>query len=76
MALLEAKANVNARDKNGRTPLIVAAQRRNNSRMMRTLLEAGADPKAKDKSGQRAVDYVRERDLGSDLYQQLQGSSK
>ena len=62
MVLLEAGADVNARDKNGSTLLMAAAQQNTNPEALTVLLEAGADAKAKDKKGKTALDYVRENE--------------
>ena len=50
-ALLKAGADPKARDKNGFTPLHLAAAINQNPAAIPTLLKAGADPKARDKNG-------------------------
>ena len=51
--------NVNARDENGRTPLIEAA-RNGHDDVVEALLIARADMKAKDKQGKTALMYASE----------------
>lgn len=55
--LLNAGANVNARQNGGFTPLHSAAQN-NNSEMINILLEFGADPLTVDDSNKLPVDYT------------------
>lgn len=57
--LIARKADVNATDSRGQTPLILAVQKRDLP-MVRLLLEAGADPKIADRiAGYSAFDYAR-----------------
>jgi ankyrin repeat protein len=49
--LIESGADVNAKSRAGRTPLIIAASYANNLDAVRALLNAGADVNAKDDSG-------------------------
>jgi ankyrin repeat protein len=57
-ALLEAGANVNAKDRGGMTPLIFAQSVDNDDRLVARLLKAGSDPKAQDSNGKTAQDWV------------------
>ena len=59
-ALLKAGENIEARDKDGRTPLIWAARHNNNPEVIEALLKAGANARAKDKEGKTAVDYAKD----------------
>jgi len=59
-SLLKRGANVNAVDKNGRTPLMLAAQQRE-AKIVRLLLSAGADLEAKDREGKTALDLAEGR---------------
>ena len=58
-ALLEAGADVNAKNKDGVTPLMPAAGSNPNPEVLKALLEAGADAKAKNNEGKTALDYAR-----------------
>jgi ankyrin repeat protein len=58
--LLDRKANVNAQDVRGMTPLMLAlALDHPDPRIVRLLLEHGADPNIKSKSGETALDWAR-----------------
>jgi ankyrin repeat protein len=59
--LLKAGADVNARDKEGRTALMRAAELSNTTEGTKVLLAAGADPLMKDKNGLTALDLARTR---------------
>jgi len=59
--LIDAKADVNARDNVGFTPLMEAAFRECPADYLETLLAAGADPSARDKSGLTALDLAQRR---------------
>ena len=58
--LLKAGADVAARDKNGKTPLMWAAGVNWNPEVIEALLKAGANARAKDKEGKTAVDYAKD----------------
>ena len=60
--LLEAGADVNAKDEDGWTPLLLAARDNTNPEVLKVLLEAGADAKAKDNAGKTALDHARENE--------------
>lgn len=55
--LATSKADVNGRDENGNTPLIVAAQNGHDD-VVATLLAAKADVRAKNNQGQTALDLA------------------
>lgn len=57
--LLAAGADLEARDDNGRTPLLFAAQHTDNPEVIRTLVAAGADVSAKDTTGLGALQIAR-----------------
>ena len=52
-------ADVNTVDEYGDTPLMLAAEHREDD-VVKALIEAGADVNAKDKNGKTALDYARE----------------
>lgn len=58
--LIQDGADVNAKNKEGATPLMAAALQNPNPEALMALLEAGADAKAKDNEGRTALDYARE----------------
>ena len=58
--LLEAGANIEARNKNGNTPLLWAA-RGGNADVIAALLQAGADKAAQNSAGQDALELARTR---------------
>ena len=57
--LLEAGANVDARDKWGLTPLMQAARKNQNPEVIKVLLDGGADGKIRCKNGKTAFDYAK-----------------
>ena len=58
--LLEKKANPNAQDVRGMTPLMLAiASDRPDPKVIRMLLDHGADPKIKSKNGENSIDWAR-----------------
>lgn len=59
-ALIKAKADVNARDKDGVTPLMLAAMLNSNPAVIETLVKASADINARDKAGKTAFDYAED----------------
>lgn len=73
MRLIEDGADVNAQNKDGKTPLHLAVEFNKNPEVVRTLLEAGANPKSKDRLGQTAFDLIRYNDKlkNTDIYWQL-----
>ena len=62
---LAAGADVNARDRDGRTPLHLAARYRKNPAFITTLVKGGAEVNAKDEDGytplDKAVRYSRKQ---------------
>ncbi len=71
---LKAGAKVNARDKDGRTPLHYAARFSKNVEVVKTLLlAAGAEPAAKDNAGKTPWHYAEENAAlkGTELYWRL-----
>jgi ankyrin repeat protein len=56
--LIDRGADVNAKSKDGVTPLMVAASH-NNPPMIGVLIDAGADVSAKDNQGQTAADVAK-----------------
>jgi ankyrin repeat protein len=60
-ALIEAKANVNAPDLEGKTPLHWAAER-NRKDLVELLVKAGADVNLRTKSGATPLDYAKSSD--------------
>jgi len=55
---IKAGADVNARDKNGWTPLMYAAWKNQNPEVIKVLLEAGADVNARNKYGGTPLMYA------------------
>jgi ankyrin repeat protein len=73
--LVEAKADVNAANDSGETPLISAIHRRDIP-MMRVLLKAGADPDRADNSGRSARDYATLDGRGNPLLTEIESNAK
>ena len=63
--LLEAGADVNAKNEDGLTPLMLAARYNSNPEILRALMEAGADVNAKSTDGTTWT-LVKQEDSGSD----------
>ena len=55
---IKAGADINARDKDGKTPLMYAAWNNQNPEVIKVLLEAGADVNARDKNGWTPLMYA------------------
>ncbi len=60
-AAIEAGANVNARDDDGETALMRAAEKSSNPEVVAILLRAGANVNARDDDGETALEKARER---------------
>jgi ankyrin repeat protein len=74
--LLEAGAEINEQDRDGRTALIYAASDNSNPRTIYVLLAHGADAKTRDNFGKLAVDYAAENAglKDTDAYKQLEAA--
>ena len=72
-ALIKAKADVNARNKNGGTPLMAAAGFNSNPAVVEALIKAKADVTARDISGKTAFDYAEDNPKikGTSVYWKL-----
>ena len=62
-ALLKAGADIKARDKNGKTPLMEAAMLNMNPEVIEVLLKAGADIEARDKNGKTPLMGAAEKNM-------------
>lgn len=69
-ALLQAGADINARDNHGATPLMLASSR-NGLTTVQVLLEAGADLTLRDNNGKTALSYVGNYGNGAEIRQLL-----
>jgi ankyrin repeat protein len=58
VALIQAGANVNARDNSGHTPLMLAVKRQN-AEVVNILLDAGANAQLRNRRKEIAFDYAR-----------------
>ena len=66
--MLGKKADVNAKDKNGNTPLIwVTAWGEDHTNIVQSLLDNGADVNIKNKEGKTALFFAKQRDLTSTI---------
>ena len=72
-AALDAGADLEARNKDGRTPLMYAAGANTNPEMVLALLYAGADATAKNGRGEIARDLIQDNEAlkGSKAYWRL-----
>ena len=59
-ALIKAKADVNARNKDGGTSRMLAAGKNPNPAVIEALIKAKADVSARDKAGKTAFDYAED----------------
>ena len=60
--LIQDGADVNAKNKDGWTPLMIAVGNNPNPEVLKALLEAGADAKTKNNKDKTALDYARENE--------------
>ncbi|HPJ26522.1 MAG TPA: ankyrin repeat domain-containing protein, partial [Synergistaceae bacterium] len=74
---LESGADVDARDNQGVTALMGAAEFCDNPEILEILLQAGADPGAKDTHGRSVLDCAQENDAlrGTEVLRKLEVSS-
>ena len=72
-ALIEAGADINARNEAGKTPLHYAARHNSNPAVIAALIDAGADIRARDKAGNFPFDdaKINEALQGTEVYEQL-----
>ena len=61
-AALDAGADLEARTKEGRTALMIAARNNENSEVVQALLDAGADATAKNEEGMAAWDLIQDNE--------------
>jgi ankyrin repeat protein len=62
--IMAAGGNLEARDKHGRTPLLVQMTEPDREDVIEALIHAGADVNARDKDGKTALDLAREAENG------------
>lgn len=58
--MIKAKADINARDQNGWTPLMAAARFNSSPAVIEALIKAKANFNARDMSGKTAFDYAED----------------
>ncbi len=75
--LLEKGAELEARNTDGRTPLMIAAGNSSTPEIVQLLIEKGADALAKDKNGKKAIDHAQENEKlkGTPAYWKLHNKS-
>ena len=61
--LIQAGADVNVKDKYGKTPLHFAAQSSNNPKIVTILIKAGANVDARDQNGKTSLFFVRDNNI-------------
>ena len=76
--ILNVGVDLEAKNKNGSTALMIAAGRNPNPEVINKLLDAGANARAEDNEGRLAIDYaqVNQRLKGTDAYRRLLEASK
>ncbi|MBR1604047.1 MAG: ankyrin repeat domain-containing protein, partial [Synergistaceae bacterium] len=57
--LIDAGADVNARNEDGKTALMAAARYNQNPEVIETLVDVGADVNARNEDGETARDYAQ-----------------
>ena len=75
--LLDAGANLEARNEDGYTPLMWAARFNKNAAVVQALIDAGADATATKEDGENAWDLIQENEAleGSPAYRALKDLS-
>ena len=75
--LISEGADVNARNTNSLTPLMIAAGGSSTPEIVQLLLEKGADALAKDEEGKKAIDHAQENEKlkGTPAYWKLHKKS-
>ena len=59
-ARVKAGSDINEKDKNGATALLIAARDCRNASIIKTLIKSGADISATDRTGKNVTDYARQ----------------